>query len=118
MDHIHERFGGVDWATDSHAVCVVDDRGAVVAELDAAHTAEGLAGLRRRLTGASVRRVAIERPDGPVVEALLAAGLEVVVVSTVKALRVRYGTAGQVRPVRRLCAGGLLAHRRAPLAAP
>ena len=96
MDHIHERFGGVDWATDSHAVCVVDDRGAVVAELDAAHTAEGLAGLCRRLTGASVRRVAIERPDGPVVEALLAAGLEVVVVSSraVKALRVRYGTAG------------------------
>ena len=45
---------------------------------------------------ASVRRVAIERPDGPVVEALLAAGFEVVVVSSraVKALRARYGAAG------------------------
>ncbi len=45
---------------------------------------------------AGARRVAIERPDGPVVDALLAAGLEVVVVSSrsVKALRERYGTSG------------------------
>ena len=96
MDYLTESFGGVDWATDSHAVCVVDHRGAVVVEFDAAHTAEGLAGLCRRLTQASVRRVAIERPDGPVVDALAAAGFEVVVVSSraVKALRARYGTAG------------------------
>ena len=41
-------------------------------------------------------RVAIERGDGPVVDALLAGGLQVVVVSSrqVKALRLRYGTAG------------------------
>ena len=41
-------------------------------------------------------RVAIERPDGPVVDALLENGLEVVVVSSrsVKALRERYGTSG------------------------
>ena len=71
-------------------------RGAVVVEFDAAHSADGLVGLCRRLAEASVRRVAIERPDGPVVEALLDAGLEVVVVSSraVKALRARYGTAG------------------------
>ena len=96
MDYLTERFAGVDWATDAHAVCVVDDRGAVVAEFDVAHSAFGLAGLRRRLVEASVRRVAIERPDGPVVETLLEAGLEVVVVASraVKALRARYGTAG------------------------
>ena len=96
MDHIGERFAGVDWATDAHAVCVVDAAGAVLAEFDVEHTAVGLAELCRRLDAASVRRVAIERPDGPVVEELLAGGFEVVVVSSraVKALRVRYGAAG------------------------
>ena len=96
MDHICGRFAGVDWATDSHAVCVTDDRGAVVAEFDVEHTADGLAGLCRRLAEAGVARAAIERPDGAVVEALLGAGFEVVVVSSraVKALRSRYGGAG------------------------
>jgi transposase len=88
------RHGGVDWATDAHAVCVVDGDGGVVAEFDVEHTAEGLTEMCRRLWG--VARVAIERPDGPVVDALMDAGFEVVVVSSrsVKALRERYGTAG------------------------
>jgi len=90
------RFGGVDWATDAHAVAVVDRAGAVVDEFDVAHSAAGLEEMVRRLKKHDVRRVAIERPDGPVVEVLLEAGLEVVVVSSrsVKALRERYGTAG------------------------
>jgi transposase len=89
-------YAGVDWATDAHAVCVVDNRGEVIVEFDVAHTADGLAELCRRVERAGARRVAIERPDGPVVEALLDAGLEVVVVSSrsVKALRERYGTSG------------------------
>lgn len=43
-----------------------------------------------------VAEVALERPDGPVVEALLAAGITVVVISPnqVKHLRGRYGSAG------------------------
>lgn len=88
------RYGGVDWATDAHAVCVVDADGGVAAEFDIEHTSDGLSELCRRLR--SVERVAIERPDGPVVDALMAAGFEVVVVSSrsVKALRERYGTAG------------------------
>lgn len=91
-----ESFGGVDWATDAHAVCVVGAGGEVVDEFDVAHTAEGLDALCRRLRAGRVRRVAIERPDGPVVESLIEAGFEVVVVSSraVKALRTRYGTAG------------------------
>lgn len=89
-------YGGVDWATDTHAVCVVDDRGQVIAEFDVANTADGLAELCRRFRRAGARRVAIERPDGPVVDALLEAGIEVVVVASrsVKALRERYGTSG------------------------
>jgi transposase len=96
MDDRAECFGGVDWATDAHAVCVVGGAGEVVDEFEAAHTADGLAHLCRRLGAAGVRRAAIERPDGPVVDALLEAGFEVVVVSSraVKGLRTRYGTAG------------------------
>ena len=90
------RCGGVDWATDAHAACAVDEAGGVVVEFDVEHTAAGLAELCRRLHTARVGRVAIERPDGPVVDALMEAGLEVVVVASrsVKALRERYGTAG------------------------
>ncbi|MDQ3147870.1 MAG: IS110 family transposase [Actinomycetota bacterium] len=91
-----ECFGGVDWATDAHAVCVVDAQGRVIVHFDVAHSAEGLSELCARVRRAGARRVAIERPDGPVVDALLAAGLEVVVVTSrsVKALRERYGTSG------------------------
>lgn len=96
MDDPTDAFGGVDWATDAHAVCVVDNHGKVLVEFDVANTADGLGELCRRVQAAGVCRVAIERPDGPVVDALLDAGLEVVVVSSrsVKALRERYGTAG------------------------
>jgi transposase len=89
-------FGGVDWATDGHAVCVVDDAGRVLTEFEVTNTRDGLSELCQRLAKAQVRRVAIERPDGPVVEALFEAAFEVVVVSSraVKALRTRYGTAG------------------------
>lgn len=89
-------YAGVDWAMDGHAVCVVDEHGSVVVEFDVEHTSNGLHEMCRRIQGAEARRVAIERPDGPVVDALLEAGLEVVVVSSrsVKALRERYGTSG------------------------
>jgi transposase len=89
-------YAGVDWATDAHQVAVVDPAGALVAEFSVPHTADGLTDLCRRLGKATTGRVAIERPDGPVVEALLDAGFDVVVVSSrsIKALRTRYGTAG------------------------
>jgi transposase len=89
-------YGGVDWATDAHSVCVVDDNGEVVVAFEVEHSTDGLVELCRRLRDAAVRRVAIERPDGPVVEELMENGFEVVVVSSrsVKALRERYSTAG------------------------
>ena len=81
---------------DGHAVCVVNERGTPVIEFDVPHTADGLTEMCRRVHAAGARRVAIERPDGPVVDALFEAGLEVVVVSShsVKASRERYGTSG------------------------
>jgi transposase len=90
------RFGGVDWSWERHAVCIVDAAGAVVERFEAEHQAAGLQAMVRRLRRAGVVRVAIERGDGPVVDALLAGDLQVVVISSrqVRALRLRYGTAG------------------------
>lgn len=100
-------FGGIDWATDDHAVCIVDDTGEILDEFVIEHTTAGLRGLCSRLRDRGVARVAIERPDGPVVDALMDHDLEVIVVRsrTVKAFRdplclVRV----EVRPGRRICA--------------
>lgn len=96
MEHGTNRFAGVDWAWERHAACVVDGQGTPLDEFEAAHDHTGLTTLTQRLLRAGVCRVAIERPDGPIVDALMSAGLEVVVVSSraVKALRTRYGLAG------------------------
>ena len=95
MDRI-ARYAGVDWASRSHAVCVIDDRGAVVERFEIEHTEQGLRILGRQLLKLQVDRVAIERPDGPVIDALFAAALDVVVIASrhVKALRSRYGATG------------------------
>ena len=87
---------GVDWARDDHALSVVNDRGREVYRCSVPHTADGLRDLVKALGRHGVGEVAIERPDGPVVDALLAASLTVVVVSPnqVKNLRGRYGSAG------------------------
>ena len=96
MEDATTRFGSVDWASETHAACIVDQRGRAVDQFQVPHTAEGLSALCRRFRGVGVQRVAIERPDGPVVNALMEAGLEVVVVSSrsIKELRGRYGHAG------------------------
>ena len=93
MDGIR-RYAGIDWAKASHAVCVIDARGGVLARFEVAHTDAGLGELVRRVR--EVDGVAIERPDGPLVEALLEADLPVVVIASrhVKALRARHGLAG------------------------
>jgi transposase len=87
---------GVDWARDDHALSIVDGRGRQVHRCSVPHTGAGLRDLVKALRGHGAGEVAIERPDGPVVDALLAAGLTVVVISPnqVKNLRGRYGSAG------------------------
>jgi transposase len=88
--------GGLDWSRDDHAVSVVDTRGREVLRHNVEHTAAGLAELIALLAAAGCGEIAIERPDGPVVDALLAAEMTVVVISPnqVKNLRGRYGSAG------------------------
>jgi transposase len=87
---------GLDWAKDDHVVCVLDSGGEVRERFTVTHSASGLTSLVRRLAKLGCAEVAIERPDGPVVDALLAAELTVVVISPnqVKNLRSRYGSAG------------------------
>ena len=60
------------------------------------HNAAGMRELLEVLSRAGAREVAIERPDGPVIDTLLEAGITVVVISPnqLKNLRGRYGSAG------------------------
>lgn len=92
----NEVTAGIDWARDDHAVSVVDHRGREIARTMLEHTAEGLRELVSFLARHGAAEAAIERPDGPVVDTLLEAGVTVVVISPnqVKNLRGRYGSAG------------------------
>jgi len=87
---------GLDWAKDDHVVAIVESAGQVSDRFTITHTGVGLAELAKRLGKLGVTEIAIERPDGPVVTALLEAGLTVVVISPnqLKNLRSRYGSAG------------------------
>lgn len=87
---------GVDWASEDHAVSVVNDHGLEIARKSVDHTSAGLRALVKFLVNHGVSEVAIERGDGPVVDALLDADMTVVVISPnrLKNLRSRYGSAG------------------------
>jgi transposase len=68
----------------------------VVSRFSVEHAAAGLRALVQRLIGAGVAGAAVERGDGPVVGALLEAGVTVVVITPrqVRNPRSRYGSAG------------------------
>lgn len=87
---------GIDWATADHAACVVDEAGKVRSRFSAVHDRDGIRKLVGGLRAAGAAEVAIERGEGILVDALLAAGLTVVVITSrqVKNLRSRYGSAG------------------------
>lgn len=91
---------GVDWGGSAHAVCVVDDAsGRVVEKMATPHTADGIEALLARLARlapAAELAVAIERPSGLIVDALITAGHPVVPIhpNIVKACRPRYRAAG------------------------
>jgi transposase len=87
---------GIDWASETHVCCVIDETGRVVDRFDVSHDSAALRSMTARLKRAGVSGVAIERGDGPVVEVLLDAALAVFVVPSrqIKGLRSRYGSAG------------------------
>ena len=89
-------FAGIDWANADHVACVADMAGRIVDRFSAAHDKAGIEMLIARLRAAGVTEAAIERGGGVLADALLAAGLTVVVISSyqVKNLRSRYRSGG------------------------
>jgi transposase len=89
-------FAGLDWASQSHAVCIIDDHGNIRERVEIAHSAAGLAQLQRYLVRYQHPHIAIERPSGIVVDTLLDAGFTVVPIhpNAVKATRPRYRSHG------------------------
>ena len=89
-------FAGLDWASQTHAACVIDEHGTVGVQFEIKHDAAGLAELCRRLAHAGATAVAIERPSGLIVDALLEGGFTVVPIhpNVVKATRPRYRSHG------------------------
>jgi transposase len=87
---------GIDWASQGHAVCVEGVNGEVRDRFTVAHDRAGITSLIARLRRAGVGEAAIERGDGPLADALLAAGLTVAVIAPrrVANLRARHAASG------------------------
>jgi transposase len=91
-------YVGLDWASREHAVCAIDEKGAVKARCTVEHTAAGMTELAtwlRKLASPDELAIAIERPTGLVVDTLVEAGFAVVPIhpNVVKASRPRYSAA-------------------------
>ena len=87
---------GVDWAADKHDVRVADEAGEELLAATFVHDESGLRALCRALLRLKVQLVAIERPDGLLVERMLDAGLRVLPMhpNQVAAARARFRAAG------------------------
>src|SRR5271167_4645758 len=89
-------YAGVDWAAEKHDVLVADETGRELLAGTFAHDEKGLRALCRALVRLKVVLVAIERPDGLLVERLLDAGLRVLALhrNQVAAARARFRVSG------------------------
>ena len=89
-------YAGVDWASEKHDVVVQDEAGEELLAASFAHDENGLRSLCRTLVRMEVTLVAIERPDGLLVERLLDAGLRLLPLhpNQVAAARPRFRAAG------------------------
>ena len=82
MDEERNWFVGVDWASQTHHVCVLDAHGDKLGERGFTHGGAGLAEMAAWILGltktaAEAVHVAIEVPHGPVVESLMEHGFAV-----------------------------------------
>ena len=89
-------YAGVDWASEKHDVLIEDEAGEELFVGSFAHDEAGLRSLCRTLVRMKVALVAIERPDGLLVERLLDAGLRLLALhpNQVAAARPRFRAAG------------------------
>ena len=89
-------YAGVDWGSEKHDVLVADAAGEELLAATFAHDEQGLRSLCRQLVRLKVELVAIERPDGLLVERLMDAGLRVLALhpNQVAAARDRFRVSG------------------------
>jgi transposase len=89
-------YAGLDWASQTHVVCVINAAGKVVLQIEVSHDMEGLVAMSGRLRAAGVEQMAIERPSGLLVDFLMEQKFVVVPVhpNIVKASRPRYRSHG------------------------
>jgi transposase len=71
----HRAFGGLDWASQNHAVVIVDAQGRVIEDFQIEHSALGWKQFRERLQPYGSIPFAIETSQGAAVEQLLEAGM-------------------------------------------
>ena len=97
----YEMFAGVDWGTEKHVACLLDPGRRVRRQLEISHDGAALiefaASLVEMAAGQPERvAVAIEKPDGPVVETLLDRGIHVYAINPkqVDRFRDRHSMAG------------------------
>ncbi len=93
---MEERTAGIDLASEEHRLVVVDAEGRQLDERRVVHDEEGITALVRRLDELDVARVAIEQPNGLVVDRLLEVGISIVAVhpNQLAASRDRYRAGG------------------------
>ncbi|MCA1698824.1 MAG: IS110 family transposase [Actinobacteria bacterium] len=91
-----KKTAGLDLASEEHRLVVVDAEGRRLEQRRISHSEEGITALVRRLRQLDVARVALERPNGLVVDRLLDAGIAVVPVhpNQLAAARDRYRSGG------------------------
>ena len=89
-------YAGVDWASEKPDVLIADETGEEILAATFAHDEAGVRGLCRALVRHEVTLVAIERPDGLLVERLLDAGLRILPLhpNQVAATRDRFRASG------------------------
>jgi transposase len=87
---------GVDWASEKHDVLIEDPAGGELLAGTFAHDEDGVSALCAALARFEVELVAIERPDGLLVDRLLEAGVRVLALhpNQVKAARARFRASG------------------------
>ena len=87
---------GIDWAADQHDVLIEDRAGVELLAATFAHDEDGVSGLCAALRCFDVEVVAIERPDGLLVDRLLESGVRVLALhpNQVKASRDRFRASG------------------------
>jgi transposase len=87
---------GIDWASEKHDVLIEDAVGEELLAATFAHDEEGVSALCAALVCFEVELVAIERPDGLLVDRLLDAGVRVLALhpNQVKATRDRFRASG------------------------